>query len=204
MQRGAPDVMVALRTAGATVPSGLAPPAVLPDAVVLRAYPPPWIWWLVVPFLALAAGALFSHAYAVVPVFVLLRSSASARFTWCSATRECAFDGPRVARRRGRNWQGPIDVRTLNAVGYTPPGTVRMPVLWVLGQREAGDWPDVYAKSAFDHDQQAAIDGLRFVPLPAARGFLSPGFERLLVHHLDPAKVILGPIAAERLSPRPK
>ena len=45
----------------------------------------------------------------------------------------------------------------------------------------------------------AAIEGLRFVPLYAARGFLSPGFERLLARYVDPANVILGPIAAERL-----
>ncbi len=199
MQRGHTDVMVALRNAGAAVPSGLAPPAVLPDAVVLRAYPPPWIWWLVVPFLALAAGALFSHAYAVVPVLVLLPFIGIGAIHLVLGATRCAFDGPRVARRRGRIWQGPIDVRTLDAVGYTPPGTVRMPVLWILGQHEAGDRPDVYAKSAFDNEQQAAIASLRFVPLPAARGFLSPGFERLLAHYLDPAKVILGPIAAERL-----
>ena len=47
-----------------------------------------------------------------------------------------------------------------------------MPVLWVLGQRDAGDRPDVFATSAFDHDNRAAIaaiEGLRFVPLYAAR-----------------------------------
>ena len=54
MQRGHTDVLVALRDAGARGPRGLAPPAVLPDAVVLRAYSPRWIWWLLVPFLALA------------------------------------------------------------------------------------------------------------------------------------------------------
>ena len=71
-----------------------------------------------------------------------------------------------------------------------------MPVLWVLGQREAGDQPNVYAKSAFDSEQRAAIAeiaGLRFVPLYAARGFLSPGFERLLARHVDRANVIVGP-----------
>ena len=116
----------------------------------------------------------------------------------------CAFDGPRIARRRGRRWQGPIDLRTLDALGYTPPGTVRMPVLWVLGQRQAGDRPDVYAKSAFDAEQRAAIaaiEGLRFVPLYAARGFLSPGFERLLARYVDRANVIVGPIAEERVGP---
>ena len=150
MQRGYTDVMVAaLRNAGAAVPSGLGPPAVLPDAVVLRAYPPPWIWWLVVPFLALAAGALFGHAYAVVPVLILLPFIGIGSIHLVLGTTRCAFDGPRVARR--------------------------------------------------DNDQQEAVEGLRFVPLPAPRGFLSPGFERLLARYVDPAKVILGPIAAERL-----
>jgi hypothetical protein len=154
-----------------------------------------------VPFLALAAGALFSHAYAVVPVFVLLPFIGIGAIHLVLGTTRCAFDGPRVARRRGRNWQGPVDLRRLNALGFTPPGTVRMPVLWMLGQHDAGDRPDVYAKSAFGNEQQAAIASLRFVPLPAARGFLSPGFERLLARCIDPAKVILGPIAAERLDP---
>jgi hypothetical protein len=62
----------------------------------------------------------------------------------------------------------------------------------------------VYAKSAFDPDQRAAlaaIEGLRFVPLYAARGFMSPGFEQLLARHVDRATVIVGPDAAARLGP---
>ena len=43
--------------------------------------------------------------------------------------------------------------------------------------------------------------GVRFVPLYAARGFLSPGFERLLARHVDRANVIVGPIAEERVGP---
>ena len=199
MQHGFTDVMVALRDAGASVPRGLGPPPILPRAVVLRAYLPPWIWWLLVPFLALAVGALFGQAYAVVPVFVLLPFVGIGAIHLALGNTRCAFDGTQVARRRGRGWQGPIDLRSLDALGFTPPGTVRMPVVWVLGQREAGDRPDVYAKSAFDHEQQTAIEGLRFVPLPAARGFLSPGFERLVARSVDPGTVILGPIAAQRL-----
>ncbi|MET0143939.1 MAG: ankyrin repeat domain-containing protein [Ilumatobacteraceae bacterium] len=204
MQHGHADVLVALRDAGAAVPRGLAPPAVLPHAVVLRAYSPRWIWWLLVPFLALAAGALIDRAYAVAPAFAIIPLIGSGAVHLVLGNTRCAFDGPYVARRRGRHWQGPIDVRTLDALGYTPPGTVRMPVLWVLGQRGAGDRPNVYARSAFDDEQRAAIakiEGLRFVPLYAARGFLSPGIERLLARHLDRATVIVGPIAEERLGP---
>jgi hypothetical protein len=204
MQRGHTEVMVALRDAGAAVPRGLTPPAVLPDAVVLRAYSPRWIWWMLVPFLALAVGAMIDGAYAIAPAFVIIPLIGIGAVHLVLGNTRCAFDGPRVARRRGRRWQGPIDLRALDAVGYTPPGTVRMPVLWVLGQREAGDRPDVYAKSAFDPEQLAAIariDGVRFVPLYAARGFLSPGFERLLGRSIDRANVIVGPIAEERLGP---
>ena len=74
-----------------------------------------------------------------------------------------------------------------------------MPLLWVLGQLEAGDPPDTYAKSAFTSTQQAAIAGLRFVPLYAARGFMTPGFERLLALHVDRERVIVGPTAAEHV-----
>lgn len=204
MQRGHADILVALRDAGATIPRGLAPPAVLPGAVVLRAYSPRWIWWLLVPFVALAVGATVDGAYALAPAFVILPLVAIGAVDLVLGNTRCAFDGPSVARRRGWRWQGPIDLRTLDALGYTPPGTVRMPVLWMLGQREAGDRPNVYAKSAFSKEQQAGlagIAGLRFVPLYAGRGFLSPGFERLVARHVDRATVVVGPIAEERVWP---
>jgi hypothetical protein len=205
MQHGHTDVMVVLRDAGATVPRGLAAPAVLPGAVVLRAYSPRWIWWMLVPFLALAAWAIVDGAYAVAPGFVIIPLIGIGSVHLVLGNTRCAIDGPRVARRRGLHWQGPIDLRRLDALGFTPPGTVRMPILWELGQREAGDRPNVYAKSAFDERQLAAIaaiGGVRFVPLYAARGFLSPGFEQLLARYVDGANVIVGPIAAERLGPR--
>jgi hypothetical protein len=204
MQRGHVAVVAALRDAGAATPRGLAPPAVLPNAVVLRAYTPRWMWWLLVPFVALAVVAVIDGAWVVAPVLVIIPLIGIGVVHLVLGNTRCAFDGPHVARRRGRHWQGPIDLRTLDALGYTLPGTVRMPVLWVLGQREAGDWPDVYAKSAFDDAQRAAIaaiPGLRFVPLYAARGFLSPGFERLVARHVDRAEVIVGPIAEERVGP---
>ncbi|MET0661901.1 MAG: hypothetical protein ABWZ42_02100 [Ilumatobacteraceae bacterium] len=201
MQRGHTDVMVVLRDAGAAVPRGLAPPAALPNAVVLRAYSPRWIWWLLVPFLVIAAWAMVDGAYAVAPGLLIIPLIGIGSVHLVLGNTKCAFDGPRVARRRGLHWQGPIDLRTLDALGFTPPGTVRMPILWVLGQREAGDRPDVYSKSAFDKQQLAAIAemGVRFVPLYAARGFLSPGFEDLLDRYVDRANVILGPVAAQRL-----
>jgi hypothetical protein len=204
MQRGHTDVLVALRDAGAAIPRGLTPPAVLPGAVVLRAYPPRWIWWLLVPFAVLAVVAIVDGAYAVAPGLLVIPLIGIGAVHLVLGNTRCAFDGPRVARRRGRRWQGPIDLRTLDALGHTPPGTVRMPILWVLGQREAGDRPDVYVKSAFTAEQRAAIariEGVRFVPLYAARGFLSPGFERLVARHIDPAHVIIGPVAEERLGP---
>jgi hypothetical protein len=159
---------------------------------------------MLVPFLALAAVAVIGGAYAVAPASVLLPLIAIGAIHLILGNTKCAFDGPHVARRRGLHWQGPIDLRTLDALGFTPPGTPRMPVLWVLGQRQAGDRPNVYSKSAFDREQLAAIaaiEGVCFVPLYAARGFLSPGFERLLARYADRANVILGPIAAERLGP---
>jgi hypothetical protein len=204
MQHGHADVLAALRDAGAPLPRGLAAPAVLPKAVVLRAYSPRWIWWLLVPFVALAAAAMADGAYALAPGFVIIPMVGIGAVHLVLGNTRCAFDGPYVARRRGRRWQGPIDLRTLDALGFTPPGTVRMPVLWMLGQREAGDKPNVYAKSAFDKEQRAeiaTIAGLCFVPLYAARGFLSPGFERLLARHVDRSKVIVGHIAEERVWP---
>jgi hypothetical protein len=201
MQRGHADVMVALRAAGARLPRGLTPPAALPNAVVLRAYSPRWIWWMLVPFAALTAWAIADGAYAIAPAFAIIPMAGIGAVHVVLGNTRCAFDGPYVARRRGRRWQGPIDLRTLDALGFTPPGTVRMPVLWMLGQREAGDRPNVYAKSAFDAEQQAALTGLRFMPLYAARGFLSPGFERLLAHHMDRTRVIVGPIAEQRIWP---
>jgi hypothetical protein len=204
MQRGHAEVLVALRDAGATTPRGLAPPTALPDAVVLRAYPPLWMWWLLVPFAALAGLAIADGAYALAPAFVIIPLVGIGAVHLVLANTRCAFDGPRVARRRGRGWQGPIDLRRLEALGFTPPGTVRMPVLWMLGQRDAGDPPNVYAKSAFDTQQRSAIAeiaGVRFVPLYAARGFLSPGFERTLARHVDRVNVIVGDIAAERVWP---
>lgn len=204
MQRGHVDVLAALRDAGARRPRGLEPPAALPNAVVLRAYPPRWIWWMLVPFVVLAVAAAADGAYAIAPAFLIIPVVGVGAVHLVLGNTRCAFDGPYVARRRGRRWQGPIDVRTLDALGFTPPGTVRMPVLWMLGQHQAGDTPNVYAKSAFDKEQRAAIaamPGLRFVPLYAARGFLSPGVERLLARHVDRTQVIVGHIAEERVWP---
>lgn len=201
MQRGHADVLAALRDAGARLPRGLAAPAALPNAVVLRAYSPRWIWWLLVPFAALAAAAIADGAYALAPGFVIIPLAGIGAVHLVLGNTRCAFDGPFVARKRGRRWQGPIDLRTLDALGFTPPGTVRMPVLWMLGQREAGDQPNVYAKSAFHKEQRPEIADLRFIPLYAARGFLSPGFEHLLARHVDRASVIVGPIAEERVWP---
>jgi ankyrin repeat protein len=204
MQHGHFEVVAALRDAGARRPRGLAAPAALPNAVVLRAYSPRWIWWLLVPFVALAVVAMADGAYAVAPGFVIIPLVAIGAVHLVLGNTKCAFDGPYVARRRGRRWQGPIDLRALDALGFTPPGTVRMPVLWMLGQREAGDKPNVYARSAFDQEERAAIaaiDGLRFVPLYAARGFLSPGFERLLARHVGRANVVVGHLAEERVWP---
>jgi hypothetical protein len=196
--------MAVLRDAGARLPRGLAPPAVLPNGVVARAYPPRWIWWMLAPFVVLALVAAADGAIAIAPAFLIIPLVGIGAVHLVLGNTRCAFDGPSVARRRGRRWQGPIDLRALDALGFTPPGTVRMPVLWMLGQRDAGDQPNVYAKSAFAKEQLtaiAAMPGLRFVPLYAARGFLSPGFERLLARHVDPAKVIVGPIAEERVWP---
>jgi hypothetical protein len=204
MQRGHTDVMVALRDAGAALPVGLAPPPVLPKAVVFRASPPAWLWWLLVPFGALAVGAIVDGAYAAVAVFLILPLVGIGTVYLVLSNTRCAVDGPYIARRRGRRWQGPVDLRTLDALGHTLPGTVRMPLLWVLGQREAGEQPDVYAKNAFDEKQRRAmaeIAGLRFVPLYAARGFMSPGFERLVARHLNPTNVIVGELAADRIWP---
>ncbi len=72
-----------------------------------------------------------------------------------------------------------------SALGFTPPGTVRMPVLWMLGQREAGDRPNVYAKSAFDDEQRAAIADTR-------RAAVRPALRRPRV-----------PVARVRAPPRP-
>lgn len=156
---------------------------------------------MLVPFVAITAAAIADGGYALAPAFVIIPLAAIGAVHVVLGNTRCALDGPYVARRRGRRWQGPIDLRTLDALGFTPPGTVRMPLLWMLGQRQAGDRPNVYAKSAFGTEQQAAITGLRFVPLYAARGFLSPGFEQLLARHVDRTRVIVGPFAEERVWP---
>ncbi|MET0955322.1 MAG: hypothetical protein ABWY68_05180 [Cryobacterium sp.] len=204
MQRGHTEVLVALRDAGVNHPHGLTPPAVLPHAVVLRAYPPSWLWWSLVPFGVLAIGATVGGAYAAIPIFLILPLAGIGTVHLVLSNTRCAVDGPSVARRRGRNWQGPVDLRTLDALGRTPPGTVRMPELWVLGQRKAGDRPDVYVKSAFDKEQRTTMTqmaGLCFVPLYAAGDFMSPGFERLVARHLNPANTIVGELAEDRIWP---
>jgi hypothetical protein len=204
MQHGHVDVLAALLAAGAAVPRGLQPPADLPGAVVLRAYPARWVWWTSVPFLVLAVLAALGGEPGIAPIFLLLPIVMIGSIHLILGNTRCAIDGPQVARRRGWRWQGPIDLRTLDALGRTPQGTPRMPVLWELGQREAGDKPNVYARSAFSKEQLATLkqlDGLRFVPLFAKGGFLSPGFERLLAQHVDPSKVIVGHLAKERVWP---
>jgi hypothetical protein len=173
----------------------------MPDAVVLRAYPPRRMWWLMVPFLALAVLAVADGAYAVAPVFLVLPLVGLGAVRLILINTTCAFDGPRVARRRGRHWQGPIDIRSLDALGYTPRGTIHTPRLWMLGQPVDGDRPGIWTKSGFTKDQWAAIADLRFVPLYAAGGFLSPGLERLLARHVDRRTAIVGRLAEERVWP---
>lgn len=202
MQRGHADALAVLRNAGAPTPRGLKPPDTLPNAVVLRAYPSRWLWWLLVPFVGLAGVVVVGGAPALAPGLVAIPLLAIAAVHLALANTCCAIDGPLVARRRGRGWQGPVDLRELDALGFSPPGPARSPVIWVLGQREAGDAPNVYSKRTFTRDQLAALDlipGLRFVPIYAARGFLSPGFERLLSRHLDRTSLVVGPQAEQRL-----
>jgi hypothetical protein len=204
MQRGHTEALVALGDAGARVPRGLEPPAALPNGVVLRAYAPRFLWWITVPFVVLAAAVAVAGAPAIAPALVLVPLIAVGAVHVLLGNTKCAFDGPYVARRRGRGWQGPVVLRELDALGVSPPGPVRSPIIWVLGQRQAGDAPNVYSRRTFNREQLAALErtpGLRFVPIYAARGFLSPGFERLLARHVDRASVIVGDFAEERVWP---
>jgi hypothetical protein len=206
MQRGHAGALSLLGNAGAPRPRGLAPPATLPNAVVLRAYAPRWLWWLLVPFVALAGVVVVGGAPAVAPGLIAIPLLAIAAVHIVLANTRCAIDGPLVARRRGRGWQGPVDLRELDALGFSPPGPARSPVIWVLGQRHAGDAPNVYSKRTFGRDQLAVLEripGLRFVPIYAARGFLSPGFEHLLARYVDRTSIVVGAEARERVWPEP-
>jgi hypothetical protein len=206
MQRGHVDALAVLGSAGAPIPRGLKPPETLPNAVVLRAYTPRWLWWLLVPFVVLAGAVVVEGAPAVAPGLIAIPLLAIATVHLALANTRCAIDGPLVARRRGRGWQGPVDLRKLDALGFSPPGPARSPVIWVLGQREAGDAPNVYSKRAFSRDQLAALElvpGLRFVPIYAARGFLSPGFELMLTRYVDRASVVVGPHALTPIRRQP-
>jgi hypothetical protein len=206
MRRGHVDALAVLRDAGVPMSRGLQPPDALPHAVVLRAYPPRWLWWLLVPFVVLAAAVAVEGALVAAPGLIAIPLLAIAAVHVALANTRCAIDGPLVARRRGRGWQGPVDLRQLDALGFSPPGPARSPVIWVLGQRQAGDAPDAYSKRTFGRDQLAALEripGLRFVPIYAAGGFLSPGFERMLTRHVDRSSVVIGPQAAERAWPEP-
>ena len=201
MQRGHVDALAILRNTGAPMPRGLKPPETLPNAVVLRAYTPRWLWWLLVPFVVLAGAVVVEGAPAVAPGLIAIPLLAIATVHVALANTRCAIDGPLVARRRGRGWQGPVDLRKLDALGFSPPGPARSPVIWVLGQRHVGDAPNVYSKRAFSRDQLAALElipGLRFVPIYAARGFLSPGFELMLTRHVDRTSVVVGTQAGQR------
>ena len=144
----------------------------------VSAFPPPWIrgWWCRssrsprCPVLddACAVGPVF-----VPPVHRHRCDSPGAR------QHEVRLDGPRVARRRGRHWQGPIDLRTPQRARVQPAGhgTDARPV----GPRSArGGRPSRRPRQQRVRPRSAAAargrSSLRLAP-PAARGFLSPGFD---------------------------
>jgi hypothetical protein len=203
MQRGQVEALRVLRDAGARRPRGLDAPNLLPGAVVLRAYPPAYVTWVSAALLALAVVALVARQWAVAPLFAGLALVVWLVTERLLVTSKVAVDGPLVARRRVTKWQGPVDVRRLDGLGYAPPANVRTPALWVLAQRDHGDRPDTFTKRAFTAEQLAALgrdSAARVVALFAQRGFLTPGIERYFATHVERRPdLVVGPHAEQRI-----
>lgn len=202
MERGHVEALRLLQRHGVRLPRGVRPPDVLPDAVVLRMFAPALMWWLVLPFVVLAIVAAVGGAPIVGIVLVLIPLLGIALTNVLLGNSRSAIDGTRLARRSGRRWLGPVDLSALDAVGYAPHANLRAPAVWALGQHTAGHAAGPYERRAFPNDQLDALEraGVRFVTVPAARGFMSPRLERLLARLVDPAATTVSPNAAARLA----
>jgi hypothetical protein len=202
MHHGQFNAMRVLRDAGARIPRGLGPPPAMPGAVVTRSYAPGYVRWLALVLLAVAAVALVARQWLPAAIIAVVAVALWAAVDLILANTRVAVDGPLVARRRGRGWQGPADLDRLDGLGYAPAANVRTPAMWALAHRGDGRRPNVWTKRAFSDEQLAALDAtgpVRIVPLVANRGFLSPGIERYLAANVDRSRVVIGSEAARRI-----
>lgn len=200
------DVMRTLRDAGASLPPGSQPPAELPDAVVARFYLPSFIWWLAgavavfgvlgaavaAPVFgienALAFGAVFLVVAACNVLLILVANMVLGR------TR-IAVDGPRLSVRQVLRWQGPIDLRRLVAVGFTPSISPRYASNWHLIQREAG--PPYRFYSGLDLERELASlirsdRSLRAIRIYHRRDYREAGLPRHLARYILDSQALLG------------
>jgi hypothetical protein len=176
MSRGHVPALVALRAAGVRPPRGAAPPASMPDAVVLRTWLPAWTWSVVVGTAVIGVIGLLATrhwAFGLVAVSGAVLVGIGNAAVGLSGV---AIAGPRLAVRPVARWHGPYDLRALTSIDYRPAPSSRMTARWRL-TGPAGPVPDIVA----GHD------------------FMTPGFERHLWSWLDPAHTAISPSAAGRL-----
>ena len=147
---------------------------------------------------------MIDGAYAIAPAFVIIPLIGIGAVHLVLGNTRCAFDGPRVARRRGRTGRDRSTCAPSTRSASRRRARCGCPCCGCSVSARPATGPTCTRRARSTSEQLAAIaaiEGVRFVPLYAARGFLSPGFERLLARYVDRANVIVGPIAAERLGP---
>lgn len=194
MRHGHVTVLEVLRAAGAAFPRGSTPPASLPDAVVLRNYLPVVAWGIAaaVSGATLVAGAVSRSVMGlIIGVVVLAATFAIVAVADVMVGRmRVAVQGPQLGVRQLFSWDGPIDLRRVDAIGLAPAVNNRMSDVWRFAQPDAGPRLGALTRSGFDPAQVADLDQrgpMRVLTVYCGRGFMSPGWERFLARHVDAA-----------------
>jgi hypothetical protein len=187
MHHGHVTTLAALRDGGADLPPGSRPPAGLPAAVVLRNYLPGYAWWAAAACAALGLGlavALWQWPFLIVAAAGVLAVVVA---NLVIGRTRLAVDGSRLAVRQMVRWQGPLDLTGLAGLGYAPATSRRMSGRWRLVQSDAGTSYASGPRQGFDAESASRLEGrsgLLVVTVYCNRGYLSPGFERLLASYV--------------------
>jgi hypothetical protein len=191
MLRGHIPVLQALRSAGVPDPvKGKRPPGCSPGTVVLRSYLSRGRRQLLTALLAApivlgAAGAVALGDPAALVVGVVVTAAVGLQLALILvlvAGLRIAIDGTELHMRNAWRWKGPVDLRRLAALGYTPPAR-RVPAYFRLIQTAAGTKLLPGSLVGFDKDVAKAIreqGGLKTMLIGFKGGYLSPGLPRFL------------------------
>lgn len=211
MARGHVPVLRALRAAGVADPvTGRRPPGASPDAVVLRAYVAGTRRRVLIGVVAapVVLGALAAVATAdAVPLIVGLVVTVAvlplvAIVLVALAGQRVAIDGTDLYVTNGLRWRGPVDLRRLTGLGFSPQ-TRRTPAYLRLVQPDAGTRLVPGSLIGFGKEAAAEIrsqKGVKVLPVGFRGAYLMPGLPRFVGSCVEGTPCVLSPVAQDLMA----